>query len=492
MIDKMGKFRWIISAVLIGGIFFSGMVAGDLLAPVNGDGKLASSFIQQAVAEESPTESIPDAVEKVIPAVVYIQSKRMVKQRQANSPFFDNPLFRDFFDDFLRRYNVPREREQQFLGSGVIVSEKGYILTNNHLVENAKEVEVLLPDQRRFDAKVIGTDPRSDVAVLKIEGDNLSVVRLGDSEKIRLGQTVLAIGYPYAVGQTVTRGIVSALGRALRLVDYEDFIQTDAAINPGNSGGALINIQGELIGINTAIYSRSGGNQGIGFAIPINLARNIMDNIIEHGRVIRGFVGVVPQDLDPEMAEFFDLKDAGGVLVSQVAEDSPAEKAGFKQGDIILDFDGKEMKSTNEFRRLAAEKKPGSKVEVTVLRDGKRKNLQVAVGKRPDEIINQAEDQMEDRSPLFLGVGIITLNDEYRDALDIPANIRGVIITDIDQGTPAEKAGLNRGDVVVEVNRVRISNLKDFREVLDRSRDDKVLLLIYRAGGYIFITVRAK
>ncbi len=482
---------WILTVTIAAALFIGGMTAGNILSGW-GDLSVGGPVLAgPAITDEQDDSTLPNAIEKVIPAVVYIQSKRIVKQ-EVRSPLSDNPLFRDFFDDLLRRYNVPREREQQYLGSGVIISTDGYILTNNHLVQDAEEVEVLLPDKRKFDAEVVGTDPRSDVAVLKIDGKDLPAVPKGKSSDLRLGQTVLAIGYPYAVGQTVTRGIVSALGRSLGLVNYEDFIQTDAAINPGNSGGALININGELVGINTAIYSRSGGNQGIGFAIPIELAGRIMDSLVEHGRVVRGYVGVVPQDLDPEMSEFFDLKDTGGVLISTVAEDSPAEKAGFKQGDVVILFDGKKIEDSNEFRRLAAEKEPGSKIDVVVLRDGKKKTLTVTLAERPDSGVAEREDHIDDKSPLFLGVGLENLTNEYRDALNLPPDVKGVVITDIDPSAPAGKAGLSRGDVIVQLNRVMVKDLSEFRDVVKKSRDDKALLLVYRGGGYQYVLIRAK
>ena len=473
------------------GIFLAGMVSEGLLTGDDrSDGGLSRHLSQQACALETDEEALPDIVERVVPAVVYIQSKAIIKRREVDSPMMQDPVFKRFFEDYLRRYNIPKEREQQYLGSGVIVDRDGYILTNNHLVENAREVEVILPDKRTYDAKIIGTDPRSDVAVLKIDAEDLPVVALGNSEELRLGQTVLAIGYPYAVGQTVTRGIISALGRSLDLVDYENFIQTDAAINPGNSGGALINTAGELVGINTAIYSRSGGSQGIGFAIPIELARSIMDNLIAHGRVIRGYVGVVPQDINPEMAEFFGLGEPDGVLISHVAENSPASSAGFERGDVVVDFDGRRVKDTGEFRRLAASAEPGREITVKILRDGKGKTLKVTMGEQPSNQPAGAEKEIEDRNPVFLGVGLETLLDKHREAMNIPSKIRGVLIRQIDRDTPAVKAGLSTGDVIVEVNKRKIENIDDFRKVVNDSDSSKVLLLIYRNGNYFYTAIR--
>jgi len=477
---------WVLTVALFAGLFLAGMMAEDLLFDGKSTVLCQGGSTSEASAQADVEESLPDVVERVVPAVVYIQSKAVVKQGGPASPWMDDPTFRRFFDDFFRHYNVPREREQQYLGSGVIVSADGYVLTNNHLVQNADEIEVILPDERSFDARVIGTDPRSDIAVLKIDAANLPSVALGNSGELRLGQTVLAIGYPYAVGQTVTRGIVSALGRSLNLVDYEDFIQTDAAINPGNSGGALINTRGELVGINTAIYSRSGGNQGIGFAIPIELARNIMDNLIAHGRVIRGYVGVELDDVNPDMAEFFSLKDAGGVVISDVKEGSPAEKAGIERGDVVTKFDGRKISKSDEFRRYAAEAEPGSRVALEIIRDGKPRTIEIKMGESPQDRPAEPEKEIEDKNPVFLGVGLETLTDEHRQALRIPENIKGVIITQVDSRTPANKAGLARGDVIVEVNRRKIADLEDFKSVPDAGRSDKVLLLLYRGGSYFY------
>ncbi|MBU8922999.1 MAG: Do family serine endopeptidase [Bacteroidales bacterium] len=483
----IGKVKWLSAALLFSCVFFSGMLVEGMFSGNRRD----ISFPGTAMAQSQETGgSLPDVVEKVVPAVVYIQSKAIIKQReQADSPMLRDPRFRRFFEDFFKHYNMPREREQKYLGSGVIVGEDGYILTNNHLVQNTEEIEVILPDKRQFDATVVGTDPRSDIAVLKIDSEGLPVVSLGSSEDLRLGQTVLAIGYPYAVGQTVTRGIVSALGRSLNLVDYEDFIQTDAAINPGNSGGALINTRGELVGINTAIYSRSGGNQGIGFAIPIELARQIMESIIEHGRVIRGYVGVVPQDVNPDMKDFFGLEDANGVLLSHVAEDSPADKAGLKRGDVVIRFNGRKIRTSDEFRRYAAEAGPGVKVKVEIIRNGKNKEIEIRMGEHPADEPAADEKDIEERNPVFLGVGLETLADDHRQALNIPSRVKGVIITQVDRSTSAEKAGLNRGDVLVEVNRKRITDISDFRDVLDSTRRDKVLLLVYRSGNYFYVAI---
>jgi len=450
---SLGDSRKVLIVLVVIAVFASGIFAGRF---VGGDSKVekAGGFLfPPAVAQGVTYNGWADVVEKAVPAVVNISSKKVVKTNVAISPFFSDPFFRQFFgDEFLRRFNVPRERVERSLGSGVIVSRDGYILTNNHLVGKAEEVQVVLPDGREFDAKIVGTDPRSDVAVVKIDGEDLPTIPLGDSGELRLGEIVLAIGYPFGIGQTVTMGIVSALGRSnLNIVDYEDFIQTDAAINPGNSGGALINTRGELVGINTAILSRSGGYQGIGFAIPINMAQSIMESIIKYGKVIRGWLGVVIQDVTPQMADMFGLKKAQGVIISDVQEDSPAAKGGIKRGDVVLSYNGRHVKNMTEFRQMVSSTKPGTKVDIVVLRDGKEKKLKVKIGEMP---------------------------------------ARGVVITAVSPDSRAADAGLREGDVIIEVNRVRVKDMDDFRSVVKRVKGNKVLLLVYRNGSHFYILLR--
>ena len=444
----------------------------------------AAALISAPVSAAAQEESLPDIIERVSCSVVSIEAKKMVTTSSRNNPMMDDPFWRRFFEQ-------PGEREQQNFGSGVVISDEGYILTNNHLVGGATEVKVTCTDGREFEAEVVGADPQSDVAVIKVDADQLPAIILGSSENLRLGETVLAIGYPFGIGQTVTKGIISAQGRSLRLVDYEDFIQTDAAINPGNSGGALINEKGELIGINTAIASRTGGSHGIGFAIPIDFARSIMNQLIENGRVVRGWVGVAPDEITGDMVEFFELESKEGVLITTVVPESPAEKAKMKRGDVIVEFDGNEITNVNQFRMLAAEASPGDKIDIVVIREGKKKTINLEVGERPTETAeNSAEEDAEDISPLFLGVGLQSMKDEFRDALELPNDIDGIIVTDVQDGTPGGKAGLRRGDVIVEVNKKQIENLDDFRNVMDDYDEDKVMVVIYRGGGYFYTMIR--
>ena len=466
-------------SILAAAVFAAGFIGGR---PETIDGAV-SLISAPALAAAQEKESLPDIVERVSPSVVYITSKRMVKSG-SNHPMFNDKFWRRFYD-------APREREEQNLGSGVIVSDEGYILTNNHLVGGASEVKVRCMDGREFDAEIIGADEASDVAVLKIECDSLPTIKLGSSSDIRLGETVIAIGYPFGIGQTVTKGIISAQGRSLGLVAYEDFIQTDAAINPGNSGGALINERGELIGINTAIASRTGGSHGIGFAIPIDFASSIMDKLITDGRVVRGYVGVSPQEITSEMVDYFGLETTHGVLITNIGPDTPAERARIERGDAIVEFDGEKITGVDQFRMLAAEATPGEKVDIVLIREGETKTIELEIGERPTETAERAiEEDAEVISPLFLGVGLQTLQDELREAIELPDDVDGVIVTDVQRGTPAAKAGLRRGDVIVEVDRRQIENLDDFRRVMDDYDDDKVMVVIYRGGGYFYRIIR--
>jgi len=475
-------------------IFITGVIAGSFFLSVPRKSEsVGGVLIPPALAQVPGSSGWADIVEKAVPAVVNISSKKVVKTNVGVSPFFSDPLFRQFFgDEFFRRFNVPRERVERSLGSGVIVTSDGYILTNNHLVGKAEEVQVFLPDGREFDAKIVGTDPKSDVAVIKIDAKDLPTLPLGDSSKLRLGDVVLAIGYPFGIGQTVTMGIVSALGRSnLKIVDYEDFIQTDAAINPGNSGGALINTKGELVGINTAILSRSGGYQGIGFAIPINMAQTIMESIIKYGRVIRGWLGVVIQNMTPQMADVFGLKNAEGVIISDVQKDSPAEKGGIERGDVVISYNGKKVKNITKFREMVAGTKPGTKVEIVVLRDGKEKKLRVKIGEAPSKKEVASVTEGESGFPEVLkGLEFDDITSYYRKNFDIPDDVDGVVITGVSPGSRGAEAGLREGDVIIEVNRIRVRDMDDFTSALRRLKGNKVLLLVFRNGTHFYVLIR--
>src|SRR4030065_2270851 len=341
--------------------FNSNGYAGDITIP------------KEAVDILSKTNNaMVEVVAAVKPSVVNISSTKTIKQQGMRSPFSKDPFLKRFFNDEFKFFETPREYKQSGLGSGVIVDKDGYILTNNHVVKDADEIKVKLSDEREFNGKVIGVDPKTDLAVIKIDSNHLPVIKVGDSDKLHVGETIIAIGNPFGLSHTVTSGIVSATGRAnVGIADYEDFIQTDAAINPGNSGGALVNIRGELVGINTAIFSTTGGYQGIGFAIPSSMAKVVMESLIKKGKVIRGWLGVTIQPLNPDLVKQFNLGDKKGALIGDVVEDSPAEKAGIERGDVIVEFDGKKVDDATNLRNMVANTLPNKEVMITIIRDGK-------------------------------------------------------------------------------------------------------------------------
>ncbi len=425
-------------------------------------------------------EAMAEVVETVKPAVVNISTTRTVRIRD---PFFDDPFFRRFFGD---HFNIPRERRESSLGSGVIVDPKGYILTNNHVIKGADKIKVTLSDKREFNGEVIGTDPKTDLAVIKIDAKDLPYVELGDSDKLRVGEIVIAIGNPFGLNQTVTMGIVSATGRAnVGIADYEDFIQTDAAINPGNSGGALVNVRGELIGINTAIFSTSGGYQGIGFAIPSNMAKTVMEQLIKHKKVIRGWLGVSIQGLTPEMRKRFGLQQENGVLVTMIYENSPAERAGLMVDDIIIEYNGREVTDPTQLRNMVANTKPGMSVELKVIREGKVKSLNVVIEELPQEmaaIRGEYENALK-------GVMVQDITPEIRKKMDIPPKVKGVIVASISEDSPAQMS-LRNGDVIMSINRIKINNVKDYQKVVSNLKEDEeVLLFIYRDGSAFYIQI---
>ncbi len=441
-----------------------------------------------AAAPEGTLASVPDVAEKAVKAVVNISTTRTEHIDPRMLPFYNDPFFRQFFGG-PGMPRVPTERQERSLGSGVIVRKDGVILTNNHVVGDADEIEVTLHDGRTFEAEVVGTDPKSDVAVVRLKDgpkEDLPVLPFGDSSALRLGETVLAIGDPFGIGQTVTMGIVSATGRAnLGIVDYEDFIQTDAAINPGNSGGALVNMKGELVGINTAIFSRSGGYQGIGFAIPSDMARAIMADLLGDGKVDRGFLGVMIQDLDEDLAQAMDLDTTEGVLVGDVTEDSPAAKAGVKRGDVILKFNGKPMKDTHELRMAVAEAGPGTPFTLEVLRDGRHKTLEGTLDRLEDE----QPERIADKASALEGLTVGPLDEEARQHYEIPERIRdGVVVRDVEAGSRAARAGLREGDVILEVNRHPVSSVSDFEKEVAHGKG-RTLLLVARGGATLFLVL---
>lgn len=434
-------------------------------------------------------QAMAEVVAAVKPAVVNISSTKTIKTPGFQSPFFDDPFFRRFFGGESNPFGKPREYKQSGLGSGVIVDKDGYILTNNHVIKDADEIKVRLSDKREFRGKVVGTDPKTDLAVIKIESNHLPVISLGDSEKLKVGETVIAIGNPFGLNQTVTSGIVSATGRAnVGIADYEDFIQTDAAINPGNSGGALVNVRGELVGINTAIFSTSGGYQGIGFAIPSSMAKVVMDNLIKKGKVVRGWLGVSIQPITPDLAKQFEIKEEKGALVGDVVEDGPAEKAGIQRGDVIVEYDGKDMTDPSSLRNSVAATPPGKKVTLSIIRNGKKQKIDVTIAELPAEMqkLHGGFDN------LLKGVIVQGLTPELKKNLGISNRTYGVVVTNIEEGSPAEGI-LMPNDVIIEVNKKKISSTKEYEAVVAKiNAGQDILLLVFRNGSSTYISLSAR
>jgi serine protease Do len=432
-------------------------------------------------------------VKKVVPAVVNISTSKVVKQAAFDSQQQGvDPFFRQFFgNDFSQKFNVPRERSEKALGSGVIISPDGYILTNNHVVDGATEVTVTLHDQREMKARVVGTDPRTDIAVIKIEGSGFPSLTLADSAKVEVGDIVLAVGDPFGVGQTVTAGIVSATGRSgLGIEQVEDFIQTDAPINPGNSGGALVDDEGHLIGINTAILSgNSGGNQGIGFAVPINMARHDMDQILAHGKVEHGYLGLLPQDLTPSLAKAFNVSSTSGALVGEVTPDSPASRGNIKQGDIIMAVNGEPIHSANQLRTKIGMMDPNTKVMLKVMRNGATQDMAVTLGDFPSKE-EHASAQTPDSDKSLDGVTVENLDADAAQQLKLPASTKGVVVDEVNPGSHAADAGLQQGDVIEQVNHQAVASVRDYsRAVSSTAKDQPVLLLVNRSGNTIYLAV---
>jgi len=432
-------------------------------------------------------EAMAEIAEFVKPAIVNVSTIKTEKLSETQlNPMFNDPFFRRFFGDRFRRPEAPREHKSMSLGSGVIVSSDGYILTNTHVVKDADKIKVTLSDKREFAGKVIGNDPKTEISVIKIDATDLPTIPMGDSDQLKVGELVLAIGNPFGLNQTVTMGIVSAVGRAnVGIAEYEDFIQTDAAINPGNSGGALINARGKLVGINTAIFSTTGGYQGIGFAIPSNMAKTVMKSLIEIGKVIRGWFGVSIQAITPELAQQFQLKQDYGTLVADVVEGSPAERAGIKRGDVIVEFDGKEIKEPFQLRNMVAGTKPGDTKEVKIIRDGKAMTLEVTIGELPSE----TEKAPTAYDNALNGVEVQNLTPEIYRELNIPSKIRGVVVTNIESGSAAEST-LIPGDVIIEIDRKAVTNTDEYENIVSQIKTGKIItVLIFRKGATLFVTI---
>ncbi len=477
-------------AVLVAGFVLGGafiLLTGQWPS-VSGPGGFAPRASERIVQSGRAFSGI---AESVSPTVVNISTVRV---RQPESSYSDDPFF-DFFRDFPIPGDGPGLRKrwsEQSFGSGVIVSPDGYIITNNHVVGGADKIKVTLYDRRVMAGKVIGADPKTDIAVVKISADDLPTIPWGDSDNLQVGEFVLAVGDPFGLSHTVTMGIISAVGRAnVGIADYEDFIQTDAAINPGNSGGPLVDARGSLIGINTAIFSRSGGYQGIGFAVPSNMARLIMEQLMREGRVVRGWLGVTVQELTPELAGKFRHGSSRGALVGEALKGSPAAEAEIMSGDIILEYGGKEVEGASELKNMVSRSSPGTRMPVKFLRGGAVLRLMVTVGELPREREKPASGQPRQygRGALY-GLSVIALSEDIARQLDLESGSRGVVVVGVQEGSPADGSGLKRGDLIQEIERKRITGLDDYRAVSSSVRDrDSVLMFINRGGRKFYLTV---
>jgi len=486
---------WSAAVVLAVGI----LIGGSLIARASHGASSDAPILAPALANVAPavplSTSYAPIIKGVLPEVVSVSSSKLVHRTESTEPFFNDPLFQQFFGGKGQdRGQGPGSSEQaqpereQGLGSGVIIGSNGYIITNNHVVDGASDVKVYLGDKREFPAKVVGTDAKTDIAVLKIDANNLPAIPMGDSSKMEVGDLVFAVGDPFGVGQTVTMGIVSAKGRAhLGIEDYEDFIQTDAPINPGNSGGALINAKGELVGINTAILSRSGGSQGIGFAIPVNLARHDMDQIVEHGHVIRGWLGATIQDVTPSMAKAFGMDTPGGVLIADVSPNSPAANAGLKQGDVVMSVNGQPMGESSDLRLRVSEAGPGANFPMTVKRGSSTLNITAKLRELPSDVASTPGTPAESQAER--GIQVEELTPSLREQLKLSQETQGVVVVQIDPASAAASAGLREGDLVQEVDRHAVTNSGEFNQAMDGARGRAVLLRVMRDGTGIYIAV---
>ena len=473
--------------LLLAGLPF--FVAGALVATgFNGTnalraGDAAATEQSSAIESQSMPSSFAELADRLSPAVVNVKVTK-VMQTGFQRPEMHGTPHGDQFGDFFNRFfgQMPRNYPSQGAGSGVIISEDGYILSNNHVVEGAKEVSVTLDNKKEYSAEVVGLDPKTDLAVLKIEAKDLPKATLGNSERLKVGDWVVAIGNPFGLNHTVTSGIVSAKGRVIGAGPYDNFIQTDASINPGNSGGPLFNLQGEVVGINTAIIPQG---QGIGFAIPVNTAKPLIPQLVEHGEVTRGYLGVNIQTITPDLAKALEVEEQSGALVSDVMSASPAQKAGIERGDIIIDFDGHKISDSRDLPAKVAETPVGEEVKVTILRDGKEKELAVSVGELAADA--SSHGKTEGASKGKWGLQLHDLNDKVASQLRIEAE-EGVAIVGVEPGSVAAEAGLRKGDLIIEVNREAVDSVSEVKKQLSDADDkDKLLLLVQRENGKFYV-----
>jgi serine protease Do len=458
-------------------------------------GARKTPFWTEAPPPQTPrlqTPNFADVVAQLTPAVVNISTTQVVKGPQRGPrgpssprPFGEGDPGEGLMDRFFGGSGPQREVRRNSLGSGFIIDRGGYIVTNNHVVENATDIKVSLADTVEFDAKLVGSDPKTEVALIKIEAQReLPAAPLGDSDKLRVGEWVVAIGNPFGLGQTVTAGIASAKGRLIGAGDYDDFIQTDASINPGNSGGPLFNLQGEVVGINTAVVA---AGQGIGFAIPINLAREVLTQLREKGRVTRGFLGVQVQQVTPELAQSFGLDQPRGALVAFVQPNSPGDQAGIQKGDVIVEFNGRKIVDMHELPRLVANTAPGSEAGVKLVRKKQERTVRVSVGDMPEE---PRQSSAGEPSGGELGLAVQELTPEIARQLSLP-DTPGMVVADVEEGGPADEVGMRRGDLILEVNRQKVTNIQDFQAALGHPTDTKsVLFLIRRGDSTVYVALQ--
>jgi serine protease Do len=483
-------FAFCLVSASLGAVIGSGLWAehAPALAPV-------AAASTAAVTPGSIETSFAPVVERALPAVVNISSSKATKvsaEGMRGMPQMD-PFFRQFFGEEFggrgsegrnpgRGLNPQRKQYERGTGSGVVVRSDGYILTNNHVIDGATDITVTFDNKRELKAKLVGTDAKTDIAVLKVDATNLPTIAMADSSQARVGDLVLAMGSPFGLKQTVTMGIVSARGRTgMGIEEYEDFIQTDASINPGNSGGALLNTRGELIGINTAILANNGGNQGVGFAIPANLARSVMTQVMDHGKVVRGYLGLLPQDITPAMAQALHSKQTEGVLVGDVTSGAPAAAAGLQRGDVILDLNGQKIEDGNQLRMRVSMTAPGTIVKMRVLHDGSEKTVAVKLAEMPANVggaVEKSEEGGGGAASALEGVSVEA------------SKGRGVTVTDVEQGSPAAMAGLREGDTILEVNRASVSSVTDFDKAMRNVSNGATLLLVKRGDNTFYVAVQ--
>jgi serine protease Do len=491
--DRVAIPVWLVAAIILGAT----LLGGAAYLMLNRSKALA--FNEAPTSTPSSTqfnETFAPVVKSAAPAVVNISTSRIVRTPDGNlGPLFDDPFFRRFFGE--RPFGVPRERRERSLGSGVIVTSDGYVLTNSHVVQDATDIQIFLTDDRQFSGHIVGTDPKTDLALVKLDQNGLTTLPLADSSKVEVGDVALAIGNPFGIGTTVTMGIVSATGRGnLGIEEHEDFIQTDAATNPGNSGGALINVHGQLVGINTAILSPTGGNLGIGFAIPSNMARHVMDQILEHGKVKRGWLGVTIQPITSDLAAALNLTSSHGALISDVAPESPAARAGLIPGDAIVEVNEQAIEASRQLQLLIGQSSPGRTLNLRIIRNGRQMDVVASLSEEPAPVQRsgrgetpELQNERQAYGNQIDSISVTDINPTISRRLGLPLNTRGVVITEIDETSATADSGLRPGDVIQEVNRQPVSDVTTFQKALNRSKEP-VLLLINRGGAKSYVALK--